>query len=90
MTSSSLLSTLSDLKSESRIIVRYNSSRSDDVKVVKGSVKRVTARRDGEAKVVFQRNDGQVMEVQRDGKLLSYGSHAPVTGYAFEYEVVNQ
>jgi len=27
------------------------------------------------------------MEVNQEGRLLSYGSHAPITGYAYQYEV---
>jgi len=83
---SCLLCVANDIERGSWIRVRYNSARSNEKQEVRGKVKRVTVRKDGTAKVVFKRSDGQKMEVQRDGRLISYGSHHPTTGYAYDYK----
>jgi len=67
--------------------VWYNSARSDEKQTATGKVKRVTARLNDTLKVVFQRKDGQVMEVDENDKLVSYNSAYPTTGYAYKYEV---
>jgi hypothetical protein len=84
-----LVDVATDIPPDGRVRVKYNSSRSDDVQEVEGEVLWVKIRRYDESKIVFQRDDGQKMEVQSgDGRLLSYGSHAPTTGFAFEVEVL--
>jgi hypothetical protein len=77
-----------EITDSSRFKVYYNSARSEDEQVAEGKIKRVTARRNGECRIVFQRDDGQMMEVEENGRLVSYNSAFPTTGYAYRYEVV--
>lgn len=76
-----------DVTDSSWLRVYYNSARSDDEQVAEGKIKRVTARRGGGCQIVFQRDDGQMMEVQESGRVVSYNSAFPTTGYAYRYEV---
>jgi len=78
------------MESDSWLKVWYNSARSDEKQTATGKVKRVTARLNGTLKVVFQREDGQVMEVNGNDKLVSHDSHHPITGYAYRYKVKNE
>lgn len=39
--------------------------------------------------VAFQRDDGQRMKVEADGRVVSLGSNHPTTGFAFEYDVLD-
>jgi len=87
MTHSCLLCAAALIESGAWIRVRYNSSRSNDVQAVFGEIQHVEARPPNECRVQFKREDNQVMEVNQEGQLLSYRSHAPITGYAFEYEI---
>jgi len=87
MTFSCLLCAATLLGPGAWIRVTYNSSRSNDTQTVFGKVLKVEARPPDQCKVVFRRKDNQEMEVNQEGRLLSYGSHAPITGYAFQYEV---
>jgi hypothetical protein len=78
------------LSPDSRITVNYHSSRSDKKQSVSGVPYSVGTNRDNDIVVCFERDDGQKMKViSGEGKLLSLGSHAPITGYAYSYEVEN-
>jgi hypothetical protein len=71
-----------------RFTVHYHSSRSDEKQSAEGFPYSVGTNRDNDIIVCFERDDGQKMKViSGEGKLLSLGSHAPITGYAFKYEV---
>jgi len=67
--------------------VWYNSARSDEKQTATGKVRGVAAPLNGTLKVMFEREDGQMMEVDENDKLISYNSAYPTTGYCFKYEV---
>jgi hypothetical protein len=88
-TTDCLLCAASQLNQESRLRVFYNSARSNDEQQAEGKVIGVYASDNSSCRVAFVRDDGQKMEVDESGELVSYGSHFPVTGYAYQYEVIN-
>lgn len=84
---SCLLCCANGIEQGSWIRVKYNSARSNEEKEARGKVKRVFSRQRGKVEVTFKRSDGQKMKVESGGKLISFGSHHPITGYAYDYEV---
>lgn len=76
-----------EITAESWLRVHYNSSRSDDEQSVRGKVIDVTYHSKGNCEVTFKRKDGQKMKVSEGGRLISFGSHAPTTGFAYRYDV---
>jgi len=84
-----LLCAASQLTAGARLRVFYNSARSDDEQTVEGKVTGVYASDNSSCRVAFQRDDGQTMEVDETGELISYDSHFPITGYAYKYNVLS-
>lgn len=78
-----------EVSPDSWLQVTYNSARSDEQKVKSGKVKAVVVPVDGESKIVIEREDGQKMSIYQDDRVISHGSHFPVTGYWTDLEVAN-
>lgn len=76
------------LTKSKKFTVNYHSSRSDEKQSASGFPYSIGTNHNNDIVVCFERDDGQKMKViSGEGKLLSLGSHAPITGYAYSYEV---
>jgi hypothetical protein len=68
-----------------RVVVTYDSVRSDEHQTRSGTVERVQTEPD--TVITFQRSDGQHMKVTDDRELLSVGSRHPFTGTVTDVKV---
>jgi hypothetical protein len=83
------LDAASEIAAGSWLQVRYNSARSDERKEKSGKVIRVKVPMNGDRKIVMERADGQRMSIYADERVISHGSHFPVTGYWTDLEVAH-
>lgn len=83
------LDAASEITTGSWLQVRYNSARSDERKEKSGKVIGVEVPMNGERKIIIEREDGQRMSIYGDERVISHGSHFPVTGYWTLLEVAN-
>jgi ribosomal protein L35AE/L33A len=67
------------------VVVKYRSHRSGDIETVRGMVIDFKKNRGG-SKVIFKRNDGQVMWIDSVGKCYSKYSNYPYNGEAVEVD----
>jgi len=84
---SCLLCEALDIEEGAWLKVYYNSARSDDEQTARGKITSVDYPQDGSFSATFIRKDGQKMEVQEGGRLISYNSHHPTTGYCYRYDI---
>lgn len=80
-----LIHIVKEAQEEDRLIVTYDSVRSNGNKTRSGLVER--AETEPDAFITFRRNDGQLMKATEDGGLLSVGSTHPFTGSIVDVKV---